>query len=79
MNSMFKVALAMAAVVISAQALAGPTFYERDEFEGRSFTTDQPIRNLERIGSNDSASSIVVTGSRWEVCDLIHTALRRSP
>lgn len=69
MNAMLKTALAMAAVAISAQAVAGPTFYEREDFEGRSFTTNQPIRNLERIGFNDSASSVVVTGSRWEVCE----------
>ena len=69
MNAKFKTALAMAAVAISAQAVAGPTFYEREDFQGRSFTTEQQVRNFERIGFNDRASSVVVTGSRWEVCE----------
>jgi uncharacterized protein (UPF0179 family) len=66
---MLKTALAMAAVAISAHAVAGPVFYEREGFQGRSFTTEQQIRNLERTGFNDRASSVVVTGKRWEVCE----------
>jgi uncharacterized protein (UPF0179 family) len=66
---MLKAALAMAAVAISAQAVAGAVFYEREGFQGRSFTTEQQIRNLERTGFNDRASSVVVTGKRWEVCE----------
>ena len=69
MNAMLNTALAMAAVAISAQAAAGPTFYEREDFQGRSFTTQQQIRNFERTGFNDRASSVVVTGNRWEVCE----------
>ena len=72
MNAMLNTALAMAAVAISAQAVAGPTFYEREDFQGRSFTAEQQVRNFERIGFNDRASSVVVTGGRgerWEVCE----------
>ena len=69
MNAMLNTALAMAAVAISAQAVAGPVFYEREDFQGRSFTTQQQIRNFERTGFNDRASSVVVTGNRWEVCE----------
>jgi uncharacterized protein YcfJ len=69
MNTTLKSALAAAAMVISAQAIAEVTFYEREEFRGRSFTTDKPVANMERFGFNDRASSAVVTGQRWEVCD----------
>ena len=44
-------------------------FYERDGFEGRSFATEQQIGNFERVGFNDRASSAVVLGDRWEVCE----------
>lgn len=45
------------------------TFYEQEGFGGRSFTTDKPIDNFQRNGFNDLASSVVVVGDRWEVCD----------
>jgi uncharacterized protein YcfJ len=45
------------------------TFYERAGFQGRSFTTEEAIANLERAGFNDRATSAVVIGERWEVCD----------
>ncbi|MDP2405301.1 MAG: beta/gamma crystallin-related protein [Hydrogenophaga sp.] len=45
------------------------TFYERAGFQGRSFTTEEAIANLERAGFNDRASSAVVVGERWEVCE----------
>lgn len=69
MNAMLNTALAIAAVVISAQAVAGPTFYEGEGFQGRSFTTGQQVGNFDRFGFNDRASSAVVTSDRWEVCE----------
>lgn len=56
-------------MAFATQALANITFYERDGFSGRSFTTDKPIGNFERIGFNDRASSVVVVRDKWEVCD----------
>lgn len=52
-------------------ALAAPqvTFYEYEAFAGRSFTTNRQIGNFERFGFNDRASSVVVLGERWEVCE----------
>ena len=44
-------------------------FYENENFQGRSFTTGQPIANFERFGFNDRASSVEVIGERWEVCE----------
>ena len=45
------------------------TFYEHQGMQGQSFTTDRPIGNLERFGFNNRASSAVVGGEPWEVCD----------
>lgn len=44
-------------------------FYESDGFQGRSFSTQAAVDDLRRAGYNDRASSAVVTGERWEVCD----------
>jgi uncharacterized protein YcfJ len=46
-------------------------FYENEGFQGRSFTADLPISNFVGSGFNDRASSAVVRGQRWEVCDAI--------
>ena len=55
---------------IATQASAQITFYENDNFQGRSFTTQKPVGNFERFGFNDRASSVIVSrGQRWEVCE----------
>ena len=69
MNTILKSTLAAVAVAISAQAAAGITFYEREDFRGQSFTTDRPVRDLDRFGFNNRASSAVVSSGRWEVCE----------
>ncbi len=69
MNVILKTALAVAGVAIATQAVAQVTFYERERFEGRSFTTEEQIGNLDRFGFNDRASSAVVLGDRWEICE----------
>jgi uncharacterized protein YcfJ len=52
-----------------APVAAQIAFYEREGFEGRSFTTEKQVGNFERFGFNDRASSAVVLGDRWEVCE----------
>lgn len=69
MNSIMKNALAVACVAIATHAAAEATFYEGEGFSGQSFTTDQPVRNLERSGFNDRASSVIIRSERWEVCE----------
>jgi uncharacterized protein YcfJ len=69
LNATLRSALAVAGVAIAAQATAQVTFYEREGFEGRSFTTEKQIGNFERYGFNDRASSVVVVRDRWEVCE----------
>jgi uncharacterized protein YcfJ len=70
MNVTMRFALAAAGLVLAAQAAAQVTFYEREDFEGRTYTTKRSVNALDRHGFNDRASSVVVQGSdRWEVCD----------
>ncbi len=57
-----------------AQARAGQvqpliTFYENDNYGGRSFSTHGEVDNFQRSGFNDRASSVVVQGEGWEVCE----------
>ena len=54
---------------VPAPTGAQVTFYEHQGMQGQSFTTDRPIGNLERFGFNNRASSAVVAGEPWEVCD----------
>lgn len=69
MKAILRTALAVAGVAIATQAAATVTFYEREGFEGRSFTTEKQVGNFERYGFNDRASSVTVVGDRWEVCE----------
>ena len=69
MNPKLKVLLAACGVALATQAAAQITLYGREDFQGRSFQTEERVRNLERYGFNDRASSAVVERGRWEVCD----------
>ena len=72
MKKVIKTALALTAVAIAAQAAAQVTLYEREGFQGESFTTRRQIADFGRFGFNDRASSVVVAGEgaeRWQVCE----------
>ena len=69
MNAVLKNALAVVAMVVATQATAQITFYEREDFAGRTFTAESQVGNFDRAGFNDRASSAVVLRGRWEVCD----------
>jgi len=69
MNWKLKSAIGAGALLVAAQAAAQVTFYEREGFQGRSFSTDRPIRNLERQDYNEQASSAIVEAGRWQVCE----------
>ena len=63
-------ALCAAGLVAASQAaLADVTFFENDNFNGRSVVTGDDVRNLSRYGFNDRASSVTVDRGRWEVCE----------
>ena len=61
--------LAIAGFAVTTQVLAQITFYENENFQGRSFTTQRNVANFERFGFNDRASSVIVMNDRVEVCD----------
>ena len=69
MTFKLKTLLAIAAVAVAGQAASQVTFYENDNFQGQSFTTQRNINNFERFGFNDRASSVIVMNNRVEVCD----------
>ena len=58
-----------AGIALAVPAFAEVTFYEHDDFGGRSFTIDRPVQNFERFGFNDRASSAMVRRGTYEVCD----------
>ena len=54
MSMTLKTVVAVAGVVVATQAVAQVTFYEREDFRGRSFTTDRPVYNMDRAGFDDN-------------------------
>ena len=69
MKAIMRNALAVAGVAVATQASAQITFYEREGFQGQSFTAEKQIGNFDRYGFNDRASSVEVLRDRWEVCE----------
>jgi uncharacterized protein YcfJ len=69
MKSTAKNLFAVSVLALAAQAGAQVTFYENDAFQGRSFTTAQRVGNLQNAGFDNRASSAVVVGQRWQVCE----------
>jgi uncharacterized protein YcfJ len=70
MKKLTKAALASAVgLTFAACASAQVTFYEHEGFGGRAFKSQGAVNNFERYAFNDRASSVIVQGSRWEVCE----------
>ena len=69
MNAVLRIALTTAGLAAATQAAANITFYENEGFSGRNYSTRTDIRNFERAGFNDRASSVIVFGERWEICE----------
>jgi uncharacterized protein YcfJ len=68
MKASIRNALVIAALATASQLQAQVVFYEDENFEGRSFTTERPVYDFDRSGFNDRSSSVVVLRDRWEVC-----------
>ena len=66
---MIAAAAGLAAAAAATLAAAQVTFYEGEGFRGRVFTADREVRDFERWGFNDRASSAIVDRGRWEVCE----------
>lgn len=69
MKPRWKYAAGAAALVLALQASAQVTLFGRDGFAGRTFTARSPIEDLDRYGFDDRASSLIVRGGWWEVCE----------
>lgn len=69
MTAILRTALAVIGVLVATQAAAQITFYEREGYDGRSFSTDEQIYNFEHSGFDNRFSSVVVARDQWEVCE----------
>lgn len=69
MRMLTKTAIAVCTLVLGSHAMAQIVLYEGEGYRGRSVVIDKNMRNLDRRGLGDKASSIVVERGRWEVCD----------
>ncbi|MFN7120968.1 MAG: beta/gamma crystallin-related protein, partial [Hydrogenophaga sp.] len=72
MKQIFGLLLTTTAVAFSAQAMAQATLYANDGFTGQSLRMTTQTPSLQRLNFNDRASSAVVVGNRWEVCEDIN-------
>ena len=61
--------VAATAAALALPAAAEITLFGQPDFQGRSFTTQGAVPNLERQGFNDRASSAIVERGRYEVCE----------
>jgi len=69
MRSILPRALALAALVAAAgQASAAITLFGHDNFHGPRVTLTQPAPDFREFNFNDRASSVIVEGESWEVC-----------
>lgn len=69
MNLKLSAVIGLSALALAATAGAQVTFYEGEGFRGRAFTTNRQVFDFQRAGFNDRASSVIVDGGLWEVCE----------
>lgn len=69
MQSIQKNIIALVLAAVAVQASAQVTFFEQEDYRGRSFNTERRIADFDRQGFNDRASSVIVLSERWEVCE----------
>ena len=62
-------ALTVGAIALSISASAELVLYSGEAFQGKSFTATRNLSDLQIVGFNDRASSAIVYGQRWEVCE----------
>ena len=72
MHILLKTSLALCAAALAGQSFAQVTFYQNENFQGPTFTAEQQVSDLQRFGYNDRASSVIVKGGSWEVCENIN-------
>jgi hypothetical protein len=67
-HSLRQLAIVVGLLAATTAFAADLTFYQRDDFRGRSFTATGPVENFAAVGFNDRASSLVIRSGSWEVC-----------
>jgi hypothetical protein len=65
-------ALAVIGIGAASHAAAQATFYEDDNFRGRRISVSRATPDFARIGFNDRASSVVIRGGTWRLCQDAH-------
>ena len=68
MRTILPRALALAAIVAAGHASAAITLFGHDNFHGKRVTLTQPAPDFRDFNFNDRASSVIVEGEPWEVC-----------
>lgn len=68
-KTILALASGLAALTVAGQAAAQITFYEGEDYRGRSFAASSWVSDLRSYGFNDRASSVIVSKGRWEVCE----------
>jgi hypothetical protein len=69
MTRHLRLLLGAAAALAAFQASAQMRLYEHDRFAGRSVGVERSTRDLSQLGFNDRASSAIVRGGRWTLCE----------
>ena len=69
MNTSMKFALAACTALLGAQAMAQITLYPGEGWRGRPLSLSNSVSDMRRMGFDDRASSIVVEGGRWQICE----------
>jgi uncharacterized protein YcfJ len=69
MKKILVVTVGLVCALVAALAAAQVTLYQSERFYGRAFTANGPINNLDRLGFNDRASSVIVDRGEWQVCE----------
>lgn len=72
MRTLLKTTFGACALALASHSFAQVTFYQNENFQGPTFTAEGPVSDLQRFGFNDRASSVVVKGGPWEVCDNVN-------
>jgi uncharacterized protein YcfJ len=69
MSISLKAAMGIAGLALATTAGAQVTLYSHQDFHGQQFTANGTVRNMDRSGFNDRASSAVVNDGTWQVCE----------
>jgi hypothetical protein len=64
-----RAAAALALACGTTAASADIMLYDREKFGGRQFNATQSVSDLANVGFNDRASSVVIRGGKWQLCD----------